>query len=176
MAYLGSTFDAHSIEPNTPFELIPAGKYHVQIVNSEMRDTKGGTGQYLWMELAIIDGPHDNKRLFERGLPHVWGSGCGYSARLGVVCWHESLSEAGTEGAVVDSAANLQQQIGTASGPTHLLGLVHPAVHQEVGRAFGDGRPNPQAGTMTLGVVDHPVGLAHQIAVQCQQRSPQLPR
>jgi hypothetical protein len=66
MAYLGATFDAHSIEPNTPFEVIPAGKYHVQIVNSEMRDTKVGTGQYLWMELAIIDGPHANKRLFER--------------------------------------------------------------------------------------------------------------
>src|SRR3954463_8318121 len=66
MAYLGSRFDAHSVEPNTPFEVIPAWKYHVQITNSEMRDTKGGTGQYLWMELAIIDGPHANKRLFER--------------------------------------------------------------------------------------------------------------
>jgi hypothetical protein len=66
MAFLGSTFDAHSVEPNTPFEVILAGKYHVQIVNSQMRDTKGGTGQYLWMELTIIDGPHANKRLFER--------------------------------------------------------------------------------------------------------------
>src|SRR3954454_5089454 len=66
MAFLGSTFDAHSIEPNTPFEVIPAGKYHVQIVNSQMRDTKSGTGQYLWLELAIMDGPHANKRLFER--------------------------------------------------------------------------------------------------------------
>ncbi len=66
MAFLGSTFDAHSIEPNTPFEVIPAGKYHVQIVNSQMRDTKGATGQYLWMELAVMDGPHANKRLFER--------------------------------------------------------------------------------------------------------------
>jgi hypothetical protein len=66
MAYLGTTFDAHSVEPTTAFEVLPAGKYHVQIVKSEMRDTKGGTGQYLWMELAIMDGPHTNKRLFER--------------------------------------------------------------------------------------------------------------
>ena len=66
MAFLGSTFDASSVEPSVPFEVIPAGKYHVQIVKSEMRGTKSGSGQFLWMELAIIDGPHANKRLFER--------------------------------------------------------------------------------------------------------------
>lgn len=66
MAFLGQTFDASQIEPSAAFEVIPAGKYHVQIVNSEMRDTKSGSGQYLWMELSIMDGPHANKRLFER--------------------------------------------------------------------------------------------------------------
>src|SRR3954452_21537851 len=66
MAFLGTTFDATQVEPKTPFEVIPAGKYHVQIVNSQMRDTKGATGQYLWMELSIMDGPHANKRLFDR--------------------------------------------------------------------------------------------------------------
>src|SRR4051794_7312129 len=66
MAFLGSTFDATQVEPNTAFEVIPAGKYHVQIVKSEMRDTKSGNGQFLWMELSIMDGPHANKRLFER--------------------------------------------------------------------------------------------------------------
>ena len=66
MAFLGSTFDATQVEPNTPFEVVPAGKYHVQIVRSEMRDTKTGSGQYLWMELAIIEGPYAERRLFER--------------------------------------------------------------------------------------------------------------
>jgi len=45
MAFLGSTFDATQIEPATPFEVIQPGKYHVQIVNSQMRDTKTGTGR-----------------------------------------------------------------------------------------------------------------------------------
>ena len=63
MAFLGSTFDATQIEPATPFEVIQPGKYHVQIVNSEMRITKGGSGQYLWLELAIQDGQHANKRI-----------------------------------------------------------------------------------------------------------------
>src|SRR3954469_22050460 len=76
------------------------------------------------------------------GLPHVWGSGSGSQSRVGVVRWREPLSEGGTEGAVVDSAADLQQKIGTPSSPAHLLRLVHSAVHQEIGRSLGDGRPN----------------------------------
>src|SRR5690349_10497157 len=66
MAYIGMQFDANQVEPSTSFDVIPAGKYHVQIVNSQMRDTKTGTGRYLWLELSIMDGQHANKRLFER--------------------------------------------------------------------------------------------------------------
>jgi len=58
MAYIGMQFDANQVEPSTSFDVIPAGKYHVQIVNSEMRPTKSGTGRYLWLELSIMDGPH----------------------------------------------------------------------------------------------------------------------
>jgi hypothetical protein len=67
MAFLGQTFNANDVEPSSSsFEVLPAGKYQAQIVNSEMRDTKTGSGQYLWLELAITDGPHANKRLFDR--------------------------------------------------------------------------------------------------------------
>jgi hypothetical protein len=65
MAFIGQ-FNAADVEPATPFEVIPAGKYHVQIVNSEMRTTKSGSGQYLWLELSIMDGPYAERRLFER--------------------------------------------------------------------------------------------------------------
>src|SRR3954463_14920237 len=63
------------------------------------------------------------------GLPHVWGSGSGCKARVCVVRWREPLPEVGTEGAIVDRAANLQQKISTTSRPAHLLRLVHPAIH-----------------------------------------------
>lgn len=66
MASLGQVFDATQVEPSAGFEVIPAGKYHVQIVNSEMRETKAGTGNMLWLEMSIMDGPHANKRLFDR--------------------------------------------------------------------------------------------------------------
>lgn len=66
MAALGQTFDANNVAPSAGSDVIPAGKYVAQIVNSEMRDTKSGDGRYLWMELAILDGPLANRRLFER--------------------------------------------------------------------------------------------------------------
>jgi hypothetical protein len=72
---------------------------------------------------------------------------------MGVVRWHESLPEAGTEATVADGAADLQQEISTPPAPTHLLRLVHPAVHQEIRRPLGDGCANPQSGTATLNVL-----------------------
>lgn len=65
MASLGTTFDANAVEPNQPSEVIPAGKYLMQIVNSEMRQTKSGSGSYLLLELSIIDGAFTNRRAFE---------------------------------------------------------------------------------------------------------------
>jgi hypothetical protein len=58
---------------------------------------------------------------------------------------------AGTKFAV--EAGALEQEIGAAAGPSHLLGFVHAAVDQEVGGAFGDRRADPQTGTMAFGMV-----------------------
>lgn len=66
MSQLPQTFDATQVEPNQPFEVIPAGKYRVQIVASEIRATKNGEGQYLWMELEILDGEHQGRKLWDR--------------------------------------------------------------------------------------------------------------
>lgn len=39
----------------------PAGMYVMQVVNSDMRMTKSGSGQYLWLEFEILDGPARGK-------------------------------------------------------------------------------------------------------------------
>ena len=66
MAQLGTTFDANTVAPQTPFETIPPGKYTVQITQSEMKATKSGDGQYLWLELEILDGEYHGRKLFDR--------------------------------------------------------------------------------------------------------------
>jgi hypothetical protein len=72
------------------------------------------------------------------GLPQVLGS-CSYGHRwVQIVGWSEHISKVGTESAIIDSATNLKEQIGAALRPSHLLRFVHPTVHQEIGRPFGD--------------------------------------
>lgn len=65
MANIGN-FDATSVEPSAPAQVLPPGDYVAQIVNSEMRDTKTGNGQYLWLEFDIIDGDHTGRKLWDR--------------------------------------------------------------------------------------------------------------
>ena len=66
MASLGQVFDASTVEPNIPFEVLSPGKYLAQIVASEMRATKDGAGQYLNLELDILDGQYSGRKLFDR--------------------------------------------------------------------------------------------------------------
>src|SRR4051794_23471885 len=110
------------------------------------------------------------------GLSQSWGSGCDGRCQVLVVGGLETLAEAGAERAVVDRTADLEQTVGTAPGPAHLLRLVHPAVHQEVGCALGQRHADPQPGSMPLGIVDQPIALAGEIIVQYLQGGPQLAR
>jgi hypothetical protein len=66
MASLGQTFDASSIDPTSGYDVLPPGKYPAQIVASEMRVTKDGHGQYLYLEVDILDGQYAGRKLFDR--------------------------------------------------------------------------------------------------------------
>jgi hypothetical protein len=65
----------------------------------------------------------------------------------------KSMPKASTERSVVNRATNLEQQVGAFSRPSHLLGLVHAPVDQEVRCAFGDRNPDAQTGTEAFGIV-----------------------
>ena len=66
MANLGSTFDATGVEPAQSLEVLPPGKYPVQIVKSDIRLTKDGMGQYLFLEIDVLEGPYQGRKLFDR--------------------------------------------------------------------------------------------------------------
>ena len=66
MARFDTSFDATSVEPTTPYELLPAGKYRAQIVESEMRVTKNGMGQFLWLMIDILEGEHKGRKIFDQ--------------------------------------------------------------------------------------------------------------
>jgi hypothetical protein len=66
MARFDMSFDATSVEPTTAHELLPAGKYRAQIVESEMRVTKNGMGQFLWLMIDILEGEHKGRKIFDQ--------------------------------------------------------------------------------------------------------------
>lgn len=61
-----SGFDANKVDPNSEFEPIPAGKYLAVIVESEMKQTKAGTGSYLQLTHQIVDGPFKGRKVWSR--------------------------------------------------------------------------------------------------------------
>jgi hypothetical protein len=66
MARFDTSFDATSVEPTTAQELLPAGKYRAQIVESEMRVTKNGMGQFLWLMLDLLEGEYKGRKIFDQ--------------------------------------------------------------------------------------------------------------
>jgi len=61
-----SGFDARTVDPTTDFEPIPAGKYLAAITDSEMKETKSGSGQYLQLTFTVLEGEYKNRVLWAR--------------------------------------------------------------------------------------------------------------
>lgn len=61
-----SGFNAAEVDPTDSFTPVPAGDYPVVIVESEMKDTRDGKGQYLQLVLEVIDGNMKGRKLWDR--------------------------------------------------------------------------------------------------------------
>ncbi len=60
-------FNAANVEPQQSFDALPAGRYEVIITDSEMKDTKAGTGEYLQLTMEVIgDSKHVGRKLWTR--------------------------------------------------------------------------------------------------------------
>jgi len=65
MAILNFSANAfEGVEAPQENTILPAGEYTMQIVQSELRITKAGTGQYLWLEFDVLSGPSAPGRKF----------------------------------------------------------------------------------------------------------------
>ena len=59
-------FNANDVEPSTPFDPVPAGKYLAIIAASEMKPTKSGNGSYLELQFQVIEGEYKGRLLWSR--------------------------------------------------------------------------------------------------------------
>lgn len=60
------TFNAEEVAPQAEFDLLPAGKYVTQVIESDLSDNSKGTGKILKLTLEILDGEFTNRRLWAR--------------------------------------------------------------------------------------------------------------
>jgi len=61
-----NNFNANEVEPTTPFDPIPAGKYLAIITASEMKTTKRGDGSYLQLEFTVLEGECKGRKVWDR--------------------------------------------------------------------------------------------------------------
>lgn len=59
-------FDAEQHDPMEDFSVMPAGEYVAMAMDSEMRVTKLGTGEFLQITWEIIDGENQGRKLWSR--------------------------------------------------------------------------------------------------------------
>lgn len=57
-------FNAEEIEVSTSYDAIPPGWYPAVITESEMRETRAGTGQYLALTLELVDCAYAGRRVW----------------------------------------------------------------------------------------------------------------
>ena len=65
MAFIGD-FNAAEVDttPNTDFSPLPQGEYVVIITNSEMKQNSKKNGEYLLVEMDVVEGEYSNRKLF----------------------------------------------------------------------------------------------------------------
>lgn len=59
-------FDATQVSPVDQYEAVPAGDYEAMVVDTTMKTTKDGGGQYLELKLEIQAGQHQGRQLWDR--------------------------------------------------------------------------------------------------------------
>jgi hypothetical protein len=59
-------FDANTVDPSTPLDPVPSGKYVAAIVASAMKPTKDKSGSFLELTFQILDGEYRNRKLWTR--------------------------------------------------------------------------------------------------------------
>ncbi len=66
MAKLPKIFSTEDQPELGSFEAIPRGKYVAQIIDSEMKETNAGDGQYLELQYQILEGEYRGRSVWSR--------------------------------------------------------------------------------------------------------------
>ena len=59
-------FNAAEVSPESEFTPLPAGIYNAQVIDSDLKPTKNGTGHYLQLTWKVLDGQYAGRLAFDR--------------------------------------------------------------------------------------------------------------
>jgi hypothetical protein len=60
------SFNTEKVDDRNAFTPVPAGRYLVEVISSEIKKTKNGNGEFIFLILRIVDGPHEGQKIFDR--------------------------------------------------------------------------------------------------------------
>ena len=66
MVALGGTYTADPNNVQGDYTPVPPGEYKVMVKDSDMKPTSNGLGNYIQLDLEIIEGEHQGRTLIER--------------------------------------------------------------------------------------------------------------
>ena len=65
MADLGEDFDQDTVEPSDSLEPVPNDVYALEIIESDVVETKSGTGRMIKLTINITEGPYEGRRIWD---------------------------------------------------------------------------------------------------------------
>lgn len=103
MAFLGNPFNPADVPPAEDFTPLPSGEYPAVIVDSDVKPTKAGTGQYLELQFQVIDGPCKGRMVWSRlNLDHPNPKTVEIAQRdLSAICHALGITQAITDSALL---------------------------------------------------------------------------
>lgn len=59
-------FNAAEVEPSQEFQILPEGKYEAVIADSDVKETRSGSGKYVQREFKVVSGEHRGRKIWGR--------------------------------------------------------------------------------------------------------------
>lgn len=64
MAFMGATFQPGQMDTENKFAAIPAGWYKAMVMESDVKDNKSNTGQYVKFVFEVMEGQYANRKIW----------------------------------------------------------------------------------------------------------------
>lgn len=145
---LGFHFDASQVEPNRPYEPLPAGEYRVQIIESNYRENESTGSKYVELVMEVLDGEFTGRKHFERlSLWHENSTVVDIAQRtLSAICRAVGVMQVSNTQALEFKPMGMKARVTKRKDNGEWQNQMSYLPEAELGKAAGPGRSAPPQG------------------------------